>query len=206
VELVARRHKSAAAACPMEGAPQLRHSRDGIPSVALRTPKPQRQVRPPGIVRHDRDWEACMADVLSEIRSSSEKRLRELEPLMNEHAQVRKALDALEGVGARAQGTVRPAARRERTATAAAMTGRGRPRGSGRRAQEVVAHVHKQPGITIAELANVDGFIDGYKSVDPHLSSVEELRRERPDGTMEFVARFCYLPENSAESRPTEEA
>src|ERR1700733_4297748 len=94
-----------------------------------------------------------MADVLSELRSSLEKRLRELEPLINEHAQVRKALDALDGVGKRAQGTVRPAARRARPAAAAATTGRGRPRGSGRRAQEVLAHVHKQPGITIAELA-----------------------------------------------------
>ena len=36
-----------------------------------------------------------MADVLSEIRSGLEKRLRELEPLIEEHAQVRKALDAL---------------------------------------------------------------------------------------------------------------
>jgi hypothetical protein len=94
-----------------------------------------------------------MTDVLSELRSSLEKRLRELEPLINEHAQVRKALDALDGVGKRAQATVRPAARRARTATAAATTGRGRPLGSGRRAQEVLAHVHKQPGITIAALA-----------------------------------------------------
>jgi hypothetical protein len=31
-----------------------------------------------------------MADVLSELRSSLEKRLRELEPLISEHAQVRK--------------------------------------------------------------------------------------------------------------------
>ena len=94
-----------------------------------------------------------MADVLSELRSSLEKRLRELEPLINEHAQVREALDALDSVGKRAQGTVRPAARRARTVTAAVTTGRGRPRGSGRRAQEVLAHVHKQPGVTIAELA-----------------------------------------------------
>jgi hypothetical protein len=36
-----------------------------------------------------------MADVLSEIRSGFEKRLRELEPLIEEHAQVRAALDAL---------------------------------------------------------------------------------------------------------------
>jgi hypothetical protein len=47
--------------------------------------------------------EAVMADVLSEIRSDLEKRLRELEPLIKEHAQVREALDALKGAGTWAQ-------------------------------------------------------------------------------------------------------
>jgi hypothetical protein len=94
-----------------------------------------------------------MPDVLSELRTSLEKRLRELEPLITEHAQVRKALDALEGVGKR-QETAASAAKRSRTATAGtAARGRGRPRGTGGRAQEVLAHVHKHPGITIAELA-----------------------------------------------------
>ena len=95
-----------------------------------------------------------MADVLSEIRSGLEKRLRELEPLITEHAQVRKALDALEDVGERAQRTAGSAAKRSRTSKASATArGPGRPRGTGGRAQEVLAHVHKQPGITIAELA-----------------------------------------------------
>ena len=95
-----------------------------------------------------------MPDVLSELRSSLEKRLRELEPLIAEHAQVRKALDALEGVGKRASATAGSAAKRSR-AVKASGTGRarGRPRGTGSRAQEVLAHVHKQPGVTIAELA-----------------------------------------------------
>jgi hypothetical protein len=38
-----------------------------------------------------------------------------------------------------------------------------------------------------------DGFMDGYQVVDPALSYVEELVRERADGTMEFVHRFWYL-------------
>lgn len=38
-----------------------------------------------------------------------------------------------------------------------------------------------------------DGFMDGYQVVDPALSYVEELVRERPDGTTEFVHRFWYL-------------
>ena len=50
--------------------------------------------------------------------------------------------------------------------------------------------------------AYFDGFIDGYKSIDPQLSHVDELRRKRPDGTTEFVARFWYLPEHQPESRP----
>ena len=95
-----------------------------------------------------------MADVLSEIRSSLEKRLRELEPLITEHAHLRKALDALEEAGKRAAGTAGSAAKRSRAVKAnGAVRGRGRPRGTGSRAQEVLAHVHKQPGVTIAELA-----------------------------------------------------
>jgi hypothetical protein len=70
-----------------------------------------------------------MADVLRELRSSREKRLREREPLITEHAQVSKALDALGGVGKRAQQTAGGAARRTRTAKAAtATTGRARQR------------------------------------------------------------------------------
>jgi hypothetical protein len=45
-----------------------------------------------------------------------------------------------------------------------------------------------------ATKAYFDGFIDGYQSVDPQLSHVEELWRERLDGQTEFVARFWYLP------------
>jgi hypothetical protein len=59
-----------------------------------------------------------MADVLSEIRSSLEKRLRELEPLSTEHAHVRKALDALEEAGKRAAGTAGSAAKRSRAVKA----------------------------------------------------------------------------------------
>ena len=103
---------------------------------------------------HHSDWEACMADVLNEIRTSLEKRLRELEPMIAEHAQVRKALDALEGVGKRAQQAAGSAAKRSRTAKPSTTArGPGRPRGTGGRAQEVLKHVHARPGITIAEMA-----------------------------------------------------
>jgi hypothetical protein len=47
-----------------------------------------------------------------------------------------------------------------------------------------------------ATMAYFDGFIDGYQSVDPQLSHVQELWRERPDGETEFVARFWYRPKS----------
>ena len=93
---------------------------------------------------------ACMADTLNKIRSDLEKRLRELEPLIEEHAHVREALDALKSAGTRAERAVTTAAKRTRAAT---TRGRGRPRGTGGRAQEALKLVHRHPGITLAEMA-----------------------------------------------------
>jgi predicted Rossmann fold nucleotide-binding protein DprA/Smf involved in DNA uptake len=95
-----------------------------------------------------------MADTLNKIRSDLEKRLRELEPLIEEHAHVREALDALKGAGARVGRAATTAPRRARSAkTTVAARGRGRPRGTGGRAQEALKLVHKHPGITLAEMA-----------------------------------------------------
>lgn len=43
-------------------------------------------------------------------------------------------------------------------------------------------------------IAFFDGFIDGYLETDPQLSRIEEFRRERADGRVEFVHRFWYAP------------
>ena len=95
-----------------------------------------------------------MTDTVSKIRSDLEKRLRELEPLVEEHAHVREALHALKGVGARTGRAATSTAKRVRTAAATTTAKRpGRPRGTGNRAQEVLKLVHKHPGITIGELA-----------------------------------------------------
>jgi hypothetical protein len=95
-----------------------------------------------------------MADVLNKIRSDLEKRLRELEPLIKEHAHVREALEALKGAGTHAEQTVSSAVKRTRSATARKPTrSPGRPRGTGGRAQEALRLVHKHPGITIGEMA-----------------------------------------------------
>jgi len=97
-----------------------------------------------------------MADVLNKIRGDLEKRLRELEPLIEEHAHVRKALDALNDASTRAEHAVKTAVRRPRPARASTTTatrGRGRPRGTGRRAEEALKLVHAHPGITLQEMA-----------------------------------------------------
>ena len=97
-----------------------------------------------------------MPDAVSKIRNDLEKRLRELEPLVEEHAHVREALDALKGVGARVERAATTTANRARSAGASAAAkrpGPGRPRGTGGRAQEALKLVHTHPGITIGELA-----------------------------------------------------
>jgi hypothetical protein len=100
-----------------------------------------------------------MADVLGDLRKDLEKRLHELAPMVEEHAHVQAALDALKGAGARTRSTARTAARsattvvRRSPASKNGAGGRGRPRGSGARAQEALKHVHANPGITIGELA-----------------------------------------------------
>lgn len=108
-----------------------------------------------------------MADILSSLRKDLEKRLKELEPHVEEHAHVQAALDAIKGAGTRTRRTATNAARSATTAARAATAparrgaaskngagGRGRPRGRGAsRAQEALKHVHASPGITVAELA-----------------------------------------------------
>ena len=96
-----------------------------------------------------------MADILSTLRSDLEKRIREIEPLIEEHARLRHALAALKGVGGSPAGEGSSAApkRRVRVTRAGAKGRRGRPRGSGARAQQVLRLVGEQPGITISELA-----------------------------------------------------
>jgi len=96
-----------------------------------------------------------MADSLGGLRSDLEKRIREIEPLIEEHARLRQALEALKVVGSPRPGERGPSAsRRAASGPAAAAKGRrGRPRGSGARAQQVLKLVREQPGITSAELA-----------------------------------------------------
>jgi ribosomal protein S25 len=96
-----------------------------------------------------------MADFLEEKRKEIDARLRELRPLVDEFNQLEKAAAALAGVG----GTRAPRTRRANSGTSRR---RGRPRGSGNRAKQVLELVRARPGITISELADAMGIKANY--------------------------------------------
>ena len=100
-----------------------------------------------------------MVDVLNDLRKDLEKRLKDLAPMVEEHAHVRAALDALKDTGTQARRSAATAAHtaasavRRSPASKNGTGSRGRARGGGARALEALRHVHGNPGITIGELA-----------------------------------------------------
>jgi Fic family protein len=123
-----------------------------------------------------------MAEFLDEKRREIDRRLKELRPLVDEHARLEAAAAALDGLpqSAGAQPS-RPQRRRARTATAAKPTAakptaakprrraaatstgrRGRPKGSGTRANETLEIVTANPGISIPEIAEKMGIKQNY--------------------------------------------
>ena len=120
-----------------------------------------------------------MADTLNKIRSDLEKRLRELEPMIEEHANVREALEALKRAGTRAERAVKSAAKGPRsTKSSTATRSPGRPRGTGGRAQEALKLVHKHPGITIGEMATRMKIQANYLyRVLPHLEKEGKIKK-----------------------------
>lgn len=107
-----------------------------------------------------------MTDFLKKTLKDIEARRRELAPLVEEYNQLQEAAAALQGVEGGSAGSSgrsgrsrpaaappRPARRRRRTSGSAGGGRRGRPRGSGKRAQQALDLVAGQPGITIPELA-----------------------------------------------------
>jgi hypothetical protein len=100
-----------------------------------------------------------VTDFLKNTLKDIEARRRELEPLVEEYRQLEEAAAALQGVdgngGARGRrSTPTSTTTKRRRSTAGSGTGRrGRPRGSGKRAQQALDLVAGQPGITIPELA-----------------------------------------------------
>jgi hypothetical protein len=120
-----------------------------------------------------------MPDTLNQIRRDLEKRLKELEPMLQEHEHVRQALDALKGVGTRVHRPSRNGARRPAAAKTSTRTRRGRPQGSGARAQQALKLVHAHPGITIAEMAKKMKIAPNYLyRILPHLERDQKIKKE----------------------------
>jgi sugar-specific transcriptional regulator TrmB len=100
-----------------------------------------------------------MADFLDEKRKEIQARLKELKPLVEEYQRLEAAEQALSGVGTSAAAPAR-ATRARRTRSSNGR--RGRPRGSGTRAQQALDLVRGKPGITIPELAAAMGIKQNY--------------------------------------------
>jgi hypothetical protein len=107
-----------------------------------------------------------MPDFLDEKRKEIQARLKELRPLVDEFNRLEAAERALSGVSNGASAAPRATGRRttRRSANAGGRgTGRrGRPKGSGTRAQEALKLVSERPGITIPELADAMGIKQNY--------------------------------------------
>jgi hypothetical protein len=108
-------------------------------------------------------------DFLEEKRKEIQQRLKELRPLVDEYHRLEAAEQALSGVGngstSSARTTAAAAPRRARRARAKAPGGtgrRGRPKGSGTRANQALELVKARPGITIPELAEAMGIKQNY--------------------------------------------
>jgi hypothetical protein len=102
-----------------------------------------------------------MADFLDEKRKEIQDRLKELRPLVDEFHRLEAAERALSGVESTPAATSAPA-RRSRRSGGSSNGRRGRPRGSGTRAQEALKLVRERPGITIPELAEAMGIKQNY--------------------------------------------
>jgi hypothetical protein len=103
-----------------------------------------------------------MADFLDEKRKEIQARLKELRPLVDEYARLEAAEHALSGVRTPSAAAASPAPTRRRRSSGSQNGRRGRPRGSGTRAQEALKLVTDRPGITIPELADAMGIKQNY--------------------------------------------
>jgi hypothetical protein len=103
-----------------------------------------------------------MADFLDEKRKEIQARLKELRPLVDEFHRLEAAERALAGMNDSAAPSAPSAPRRRRGGGASSNGRRGRPRGSGTRAQEALRLVRERPGITIPEMAEAMGIKQNY--------------------------------------------
>lgn len=128
-----------------------------------------------------------MADFLEEKKSEITARLKELKPLVEEYTRLEAAARALDGV--EASGGRAPTARRAPSRRSSGGNGsrgggsgkgrRGRPKGTGSRANETLTIVREHPGITIPELAERMGIKQNYLyRVLPGLQDDGMVRKE----------------------------
>ncbi len=101
-----------------------------------------------------------MADFLDEKRREIQARLKELKPLVDEYHKLESAEQALAGVGGSSRTAAAPRARAKRNGSGTGR--RGRPKGSGQRAQQALELVRSKPGITIPEMAESMGIKQNY--------------------------------------------
>jgi hypothetical protein len=94
-----------------------------------------------------------MADFLTQTRADLDKRLKELRPLYEEYLTLEKAKAALDGVGGRRRGPGRPPGSGTTTRRASNGRRRRRRRRGGTRAEQALAVIKDNPGITVTELA-----------------------------------------------------
>ena len=94
-----------------------------------------------------------MADLLAQQRADIDKRLKELRPLHDEYIkleQVKAALDSVEGPR---RGPGRPRGSSTGTRRSGSSGRRRRRRSGGTRADQALAVVRQNPGISVSELA-----------------------------------------------------
>jgi hypothetical protein len=110
-----------------------------------------------------------VTDFLDEKRKEIQARLKELRPLVDEFHRLEAAEHALSGVSAKPAAASAPAStgRARRSSSGGGGGGggagrRGRPRGSGTRANQALDLVRERPGITIPEMAETMGIQQNY--------------------------------------------
>ena len=123
-----------------------------------------------------------MADFLEQKKKEISKRMEELRPMVDEYHRLEAAHRALEGVntgGGKSAGGGGAARTTGRRTGGGGGGRRGRPRGSGTRANEALTIVREQPGITIPEMAQKMGIQQNYLyRVLPGLEQDGRVRKE----------------------------
>src|SRR5205085_9460439 len=99
-----------------------------------------------------------MADFLEEKKREIAERMKQLRPAVEEYEQLDDALRALGGGGGAPATRRAPAKRRSGGGTGR----RGRPKGTGSRANQTLELVRSEPGITIPQLAEKMGIKQNY--------------------------------------------